>query len=115
MWDHEGILRDLRTLAQESCADSVLAKCLDLLSLPPVHEVVTTAHQSVQPYLLREFLRTVVDHADPDNVTVKAAGALIGIPVAPWAWEATTSRRCRCYSRGEPEDSPPTGQENDST
>jgi hypothetical protein len=83
MWDHEGVLRDLRALADDACAGEVLAGCTSLLNLPPVRDVVAClGHPLLRAYVLRGFLRSVVNRADVDDITVKAAGALIGVELS---------------------------------
>ena len=83
MWDHEGILRDLRILLNNSCVDEALAACATLSALAPVREVVDGTNESVRPYILRKFLQAVVDGAQADDETTKAAGALIGVYARP--------------------------------
>lgn len=70
VWDYEGMRRDLRLLAEESCVQAVLVTCTSLLDLPPVREIVSGAHQSARAYILQDFLRRVVDHAD--NASARA-------------------------------------------
>ena len=83
MWDHEGVLRDLRALADNACAGETLASCASLLDLPPVREVVAeVGHPLLRAYVLRNFLRSAVSRADADDITVKAAGALIGVALS---------------------------------
>jgi hypothetical protein len=85
VWDYEGMRRDLRLLAKDSCTEAMLAQCTSLLDLEPIREVVAGGHQSARALVLRDFLRSVVDYSSDANA--KAAGALIGIEAAGRAKE----------------------------
>jgi hypothetical protein len=83
VWTSDDIRHELKKLVDRSCEEEVLLECATLLALPPVQSVVQGKQKPLRAYILREFLRAVVDGGGKDDLMVRAAGALVGTASRP--------------------------------